>query len=288
MTRPSDHPAEDRGPDGELPGPPEPSQTPRIYPDCELLDSVAAELALGSLTGAERSAALAHLDDCQACRQLVEELTAAADALLLIAPEADPPAGFEVRLLDRLKAAGASAVATSPARGDRSVAATAAGDRAEGPAEVVPIGAGPARSHRRFSARARVVLSAAAVAIAAAGVGLGFGVAPRTAPAVSASGQLRVASLHPGNGATGSPAAGEVVVTNGRPSWILMSVDLRATGWVTCEVEVNGRYVPIGTFSLYRGEGSWAARIQQTGAAVTSARVIDPSGQVLASAVFQS
>jgi anti-sigma-K factor RskA len=63
---------------------------------------VAAELALGTLAGDERADAIAHLAGCVDCRVLVEQLSEVADSLLLLAPEADPPLGFETRVAARL------------------------------------------------------------------------------------------------------------------------------------------------------------------------------------------
>ena len=72
--------------------------------DCTQLHEVAPELALGVLVGAERGQALAHLAGCAECRQHVDELSRAADSLLLLAAEAEPPLGFESRVLERLGA----------------------------------------------------------------------------------------------------------------------------------------------------------------------------------------
>jgi hypothetical protein len=56
------------------------------------------------LVGAERGEALAHLAGCVECRHLVDELSEAADALLLLGPEAEPSLGFESRVLAQLTA----------------------------------------------------------------------------------------------------------------------------------------------------------------------------------------
>jgi anti-sigma factor ChrR (cupin superfamily) len=69
---------------------------------CAELHDVAAELALGALTGRERAAAIAHLEKCRACREDVRQLTAAGGRLLELLPPAGPPVGFEIRVLERL------------------------------------------------------------------------------------------------------------------------------------------------------------------------------------------
>jgi hypothetical protein len=69
---------------------------------CAGLADVAAELALGVLTGRERAAAIAHLDTCEACREHVRQLMATGEQLRELLPPAEPPAGFETRVLARL------------------------------------------------------------------------------------------------------------------------------------------------------------------------------------------
>ena len=66
---------------------------------CAQLRDVAPELALGVLGGAERAEAIMHVNDCARCQALVNELSEAADALPLLAPEIEPPFGFEQRVL---------------------------------------------------------------------------------------------------------------------------------------------------------------------------------------------
>ena len=69
---------------------------------CAELADVAAELALGVLTGRERAVAIAHLDKCDECREDVRQLMATGEQLLELLPPAEPPAGFETRVLERL------------------------------------------------------------------------------------------------------------------------------------------------------------------------------------------
>ena len=66
---------------------------------CAQLRDVAPELALGVLGGAERAEAIMHVNGCARCQALVNELTEVADALPLLAPEIEPPVGFEQRVL---------------------------------------------------------------------------------------------------------------------------------------------------------------------------------------------
>ena len=68
---------------------------------CAQVHDVAAELALGALTGRERAAALAHLGQCRPCREDVRRLMVAGGLLLELLPPARPPAGFETRVLER-------------------------------------------------------------------------------------------------------------------------------------------------------------------------------------------
>jgi hypothetical protein len=70
---------------------------------CERTRDVAAELALGILDGEQRAQALRHVAECPDCRREVEELSSVADELLMLAPEREPPAGFESQVLARLQ-----------------------------------------------------------------------------------------------------------------------------------------------------------------------------------------
>jgi hypothetical protein len=71
---------------------------------CTQVQEAAPELALGILGGAERAEVVHHVDHCARCQAVVAQFAEAADALPLLAPEIEPPAGFEVRTLARLGA----------------------------------------------------------------------------------------------------------------------------------------------------------------------------------------
>lgn len=66
---------------------------------CADVDLLAGEAAFGLVSGAERAELLAHLDTCDRCRALVLELAEVADAVVVAGPEAEPPSGFEQRVL---------------------------------------------------------------------------------------------------------------------------------------------------------------------------------------------
>jgi hypothetical protein len=68
------------------------------------IQALTPEAALGLLSGTERTEVLEHLGGCEQCRELMHELSAVADELVLLAPQAEPPAGFEQRVLARMGA----------------------------------------------------------------------------------------------------------------------------------------------------------------------------------------
>lgn len=70
--------------------------------DCAQVRELAPELALGVLSGSERAEVLLHASQCTRCQALIAELGEAADALPSLAPEIEPPSGFEARVLGTL------------------------------------------------------------------------------------------------------------------------------------------------------------------------------------------
>src|SRR3954462_5519802 len=78
---------------------------------CAEVRELAPELALGILSGAERAEVLLHVNGCARCQAYVAQLTEAAHAAdppepapapPRRPPAAEPPAGFESRVLRRL------------------------------------------------------------------------------------------------------------------------------------------------------------------------------------------
>ena len=221
---------------------------------CREFSDMAAELALGVLTGRERAAAIAHLDGCDACRDNVRQLTMTGEGLLELLPTVEPPAGFETRVMERIGLAGP---APSPAPGraqPRSRPGRYAPGRPAGPA-----GPGqPALSPRPQLGRTRRMLAVAAVAVAVvagglAGWGLGNGTSsPASTPLASAA--LLSASHQ---------TVGKIFLYQGSPRWLYMSVDMPSgNGTVLCQVRARTGTSPRSARSSWpMGMGTGAVRL---------------------------
>ena len=70
--------------------------------ECEQFDLKAEVLALGMVDEPMRGQLLAHAANCPTCQLLLDGLGTVIDRLLLVAPQEEPPAGFESRALDRI------------------------------------------------------------------------------------------------------------------------------------------------------------------------------------------
>ena len=84
---------------------------------CPQLRGLAPDVALGLLTGEERAAALSHLGRCSSCRADVASLAGVVDEVLLTAPKATPPAGFDHRVLASLSQVRATETTATGLRG---------------------------------------------------------------------------------------------------------------------------------------------------------------------------
>lgn len=69
---------------------------------CAAFDDAVDELAAGIVSEPRRSALLAHAAVCPICGARLRELADVADRLLLLVAPAEPPVGFESRVLDRI------------------------------------------------------------------------------------------------------------------------------------------------------------------------------------------
>jgi hypothetical protein len=220
---------------------------------CDLMQDDLVELALGSLDGRSRSEVLEHVGSCPRCRATLEQLSGVTDTLLQLAPEAEPPLGFELRLVEKLRAAEA----------DRPLATE--------------------RARQRWFRRAGPLVAAAAVVLLL-GVGLGSLVTSRgnNNQVQSAPGVTTAALTSHGH------VLGQVMTSPGNPAWMFMTVDEDVwSGKVTCEVTLaGGKTETVGVFTLSGGYGAWGAPLTSPASDVRSARLVAADGTIVASAQF--
>ena len=252
---------------------------------CDQLRAMAAEVALGILSGAERADALGHMEHCVGCRVLVEGLAQTGDSLLLLAPEADPPMGFESRV-----------AASVAGHADRPDAPPHVQTLVDEDATVVELGphAGPKPIRAKPSARRvrklrrrRTALAAAAAAVVLVG-GTTATVTLIEHNGSGSHGQVADQTvLHSGKFQAGDGRpVGQVYTYSGDPSWVFMNVDASgANGTYTCEFELaNGSTVPVGQFDVHDGIGEWAHTVGVDVSRIKTAKLVTPTGLTLATA----
>ena len=220
---------------------------------CQDVEAAAAEAALGTLAGAERAAVLSHLSGCSRCRDLVDQLAPVADSLLLLAPPAEPPAGFESRVLNRIGSAARPEPAPSPA------------------------------AWRRRPRRGLVAVAAVALVAAMAGASLALLTGPgRT------QGDLRTALTRDHQGRWTCRA----VAYGSKPTWLVVSLDRRdGASWAfSVEVHRKGEDAPVraGELRLEHGHGSLTTQLDIPAPELHSVRVLDATGQVRYQMEFRS
>jgi hypothetical protein len=220
--------------------------------DCERTRELAAELALGIADGAERAEALRHLSGCAECRRAVEQFSVVTDELMTLAPEHDPPPGFESRVLARLQ---------QP----------------------------PAVRPRRRRLRRMLVPVAAAAAAAGLAAGVVFGLTAddrrlashyRETLAAANGTSFEAARLRDGAGAR----AGLVYAYRGRPSWVYVALyaNRRAQGYRVELVMTSGRRVALPRLRLDPVTRSGGQAVPVDVGDVASVRLVRGGGDVLA------
>ena len=207
------------------------------------------EMALGIEDPSTRPELLTHLARCGHCREELAALADVSDRLAALAPAAEPEVGFEQRVLDRV---------------------TSLADHA---------GCGPRPSGERGGRRRRAVLAAASLAAAAVVAVL---VLVPSSPRPEKS-WVKVATLTASTG-----PVGDVVWDYGPSPWISMAVTAWPDRAVICQVvTADGSVITIGEFTTGAHGGYWAAAVPRPGAPARIARLVDPSGRVLATARLQ-
>jgi hypothetical protein len=222
---------------------------------CDEFGNELAELALGVLTGRERSRTLSHVESCARCAEELEVLSRTADTVLQAAPDMEPPLGFEVRLFERM---GVTDVAPRRRRGRRLR-----------PSRWVP----------------------AVVGVAAAALVLGIGLSVTSSPSTSPNhDQAAAPSRHAVTAALVSDGktVGHVMTFGGDEPWLSMMLDdSSARGTVRCVVVTDdGQTHTVGTFESHDGYGAWMARLDVNPDTVRTAEVESPSGTVIATATL--
>ena len=229
---------------------------------CDELREPLAELALGIASGEQRARVLDHTGRCAGCQRLLGELALVGDELLLLAPEHEPPPGFEVRVLERLgrprkrRPSGRLAL-----RGRRAVALAAA-------AAAVAAGAAGAATvllatddERRLGSQLQAVLS-------------------------RANGKyLAVTELHDGRGRE----VGLVFHYGGERSWIFVTLErpLPPGRYVATLVTRAGTTSELGRFELGGGDRSLGAVTRVDLLQVTHMRLREERGGPVYTARFQ-
>jgi hypothetical protein len=222
------------------------------------MDDLIDELALDVLPGELRGRALEHLEGCALCRGRVEELSESADDLLFAYEPAEPPDGFEARVLNRLAS---ERVQAEEVRG----------------------------RPRRRSWRIAVAVAAAAAAI----VGLALagssvvsgGATSRSHLAAPRHADLRTVALIAADGRR----IGDASTYSGTPAWVFMRVDHGTeSDTYQCVLDIaGGKSVWIGPMVISRGEGGWGEHVNVDARDLRAARLVDDTGLTVATATFR-
>jgi hypothetical protein len=139
---------------------------------------------------------------------------------------------------------------------------------------------------RRTQRRQRAsVFAVAAMLAAVLGIGVGAVVTNHGTTAPPSATTLRPLT---GRLMSGAQVVGDVTISSGRPSWMIMDIDAgMLSGTVWCQVTLaNGHTETVGQFTISNGYGSWVAPIKGSARQVRSARVVNANGTVLAQATF--
>ena len=198
-------------------------------PACAETRELVPELAAGVTTGEVRARALAHLARCRFCRQELDEVTKVVDELLLLAPDSEPPAGFETSVLARL----------TPGR------------------------------RTRWPTLKRVILQAAALVFVAGLAGGGVLWQTRDERELAAHYQETLDEAHgrylvaADLVAAGTPEAGHVFAYEGSPPWLFVTVSAEAEPgpYQIQMVTRDGRLTDLGTVTVRDGAAGWGANI---------------------------
>jgi hypothetical protein len=220
---------------------------------CEAYADDLAALALGALSGRDRVTVLAHVETCPHCADELEQLVRAADAVVRVAPEMEPPLGFESRLFSRMGVADA-----------------------------------PVVLHRRFSPPRWTLAAAALVVVLALGLGIGLSMGSSNKGTTQSLHQTTGKPVSSAALTENGVAVGQVATYGGATPWMFMTLaDSSAHGRVICQVvTADGVTHRVGAFTAKNGYGAWGAPLPVTPQDVRRAEVVSPNGTVIATATL--
>jgi hypothetical protein len=192
---------------------------------CREVRDLIPELAMGVASGEVRARALAHLANCADCRRELEDVTGTVDALLLLAPEREPPTGFDVRVL--------TALHERPSRHRLRTGLLVAAAVVLVSTLAVGLTWSRGADDREVAGQYREVLS------------------------IADGSYLRAADLE-----IDGTSSGNVFAYAGRPSWLFVTVDGAPPGTYHVRlVGTDGQSQWIGTCTVRDGSGSWGTTV---------------------------
>lgn len=222
-----------------------------MMPEEHVLDDLPFYV-FGTLDPAMQEGITLHVAVCSACRAALEDHLRQADALLGVAPAAEPPVGFESRVLASLDP--------------------------------------PLRRRPRSLGISKVKAGSAVGALVILAGLLGFSLGHETTlgspPAKVGSSSPR--PLASAALVSNERSTGEIYVYGGTPQWMFMSLrGSTYSGYVMCEVRTSGGgVIDLGRFWITSGRGSWGAAMPVAWRQIVGARLIEPDGATLATATF--
>jgi hypothetical protein len=204
---------------------------------------MAPDLAIGIADGQERDAALRHAETCSGCRRTVSEYSSVVDELLLLAPEHEPPLGFAIRTVARLR----------PTRQRRWVVGLAI-------AASFVLAAGLSAGAVLWATSSDRQLAESYRAVLAQGKGSFFVAAPLTGP---------------------DGSIGTVFGYEGRPSWLFATVHVPVNDAGRFAVRLitrDGQHLTLDSAVLGGSHDTWGAAIPGDLTDVTQLRFEAPGG----------
>jgi len=217
---------------------------------CAAVQDQLPELALGVLDGVERAAVLDHLETCSRCRTVAGTHAATADALALLAPEAEPPSGFVARTQDRLR-------------------------REQG------------RERRRRWSRQQILAVAAAAALLVIATLATVRIVDASGGSNVAAGRVHEAAMLGGSGASAHPVGRAYATDTSGEGFVFLSVDYGlGSGRYSVDVVGDREVVRVGTMSVDDGQGEWAGPSGLRDGPPRRVRLVDAHGTTVCVARF--